>query len=395
MRDYFLDGVSYGPIGQQLQDTGYDPGAYRPYIDEQGRRCVTVNVGLKFDEEKKRWVPKREKMSVKEALERGFDNPALSMTTNATTLRKDEWIALDAAVLRSSRQRLSAWNDLAAASTYRLDGMSKEILEHETMNDPGEAIVDMDGISEGRSDAPLFQLEGLPLPVTHSSFFYSQRKLNISRNTGASLSTLSAEAAGRRIAETIEKTTIGVQAGLLHGTTANYSRASQVYGYKTHPSRNTKTSMTTPTGANGATTVKEVLDMRELLYGDGFFGPYVLYHSTDWDVYMDQDYYAMTTSGAVAPTRTLRQRLQQTDDIVSVRRLDYMTPTLISGTFHMILVSLGNPQVARAVIGMPLRVIQWPTKGGLQLNFKAMTIMAPQIRADYAGNSGICYGTVT
>ena len=93
-----------------------------------------------------------------------------SGAVNATTLRKDDWLKMDAAVVRAARQRLRAWSDLAASSSFGgFNGMSKMVLEWETQSDPGEAIVDMDGLTEGRGDSPLFQLEGLPLPITHSS----------------------------------------------------------------------------------------------------------------------------------------------------------------------------------------------------------------------------------
>jgi hypothetical protein len=91
----------------------------------------------------------------------------------------------------------------------------------------------------------------------------------------------------------------------------------------------------------------------------------------------------------------LRARLANIEDISAVRRLDYLTPTLTGGTFDLIMVALGNAAVARAVVGMPTRVIQWESQGGARLNFRVMCIMAPQIRADYNGNSGINHQSVT
>lgn len=393
-QDFVLDGIPHGDVANEFADSGYNSGLYRPFRDENGQKCVIVNVGMHYDSSKGRKVPTYEKMTCRYAREiGGYDAPTL-WTTNATTLRKDEWIMFDNVVVMAARKRLRAWADLAAANTYRLDGMSSEILEHETANDPGEALVDMDGMAEGRQDRHLFQLEGLPLPITHSSFWFSERKLSISRKTGRPLNTLMAEACGRRIAETIEKTTIGVTTGLTYGTSSNYGATPTVRGFINAPDVNTKT-ITTPLGTNAATTVEEVLEMRSTLYDDGMFGPYVVYNSTDWDSYLDADYYTLKTSGATSPTQTLRERLQRIEDIQSVRRLDYLTPTAMSGTYGLVMVSLSNPNVARAVIGMPLRIVQWPSMGGMRLNFKVMTIMVPQVRSDYNGNSGINYGTAT
>lgn len=389
-QSFIMDGQAHGDMAEDVMEHGSDPGLRRPYFDRNGNKCVTLNVGKHYDAEKGKDVFQYEKMTINEAKRRGYDSPVL----NATTLRKDEWLRLDAAVLKQTRQRLRAWADLVQANSFSLDGMSVELLEHETVNDPGEAVVDMDGIASSRADAHLFQLEGLPLPITHSDFWFSERKLRISRNTGQPLSTLMAEAAGRRVAETIEKTTIGVQTGLTFGTAANYGQTPTVTGYRNHPLRNTA-SNTAPTTSNGETIVDEILAMRETLYNDGFYGPFMLYNSTDYDRYLDGDYYALTTSGAVAPTQTLRSRIEAIDDIRQVRRLDYMTPTAVSGTYNLLMISLGMAAVARAVIGMPVKVVQWESRGGMQKNFKVMGIMVPQIRADYAGNSGINHGSVT
>ena len=277
-----------------------------------------------------------------------------------------------------------------ATSPYGgFDGMSKTILEHETMSDPGEAMVDMDGVTEGRVDEPRYQLEGLPLPITHSSFWFGKRRLAVSRNTGTPLDTTMAEACGRRVAEMVEKTLIGTVTGLTFGTAANYSNSPRVWGYTNFIDRNTKTDLTTPTGSNPNATVADVLAMRDSLYDDNFFGPYMLYHSTDWDQYLDNDYYVLTTSGATAPTKTLRNRLREIEGIQDVRRLDFLT-----NTFTLLLVQMTS-DVVQAVNGMDISTIQWETQGGMKLHFKVMCIHVPRIRSDYDGRCGILHATTS
>jgi hypothetical protein len=270
---------------------------------------------------------------------------------------------------------------LSAASSFGgFNAMSKMILEHETMSDPGEAIVDMDALTPGRTDAPKFQLEGLPLPITHSDFWYSSRRLAVSRNTGTPLDTTMGEAAGRRVAEQIEKTLIGTIAGATYGVAASYSNAPTVFGYATHPDRLLKTDVTTPDGTNGATTVTDVLAMIAQAAAAHYYGPFMLYHSTDWDKWLDDDYRA-------TDSRTLRQRLRQIDSIVDVRRLDFLTNTY---TFLMVQMT---SDVARAINGMDITTVQWETSGGMRVNFKVMAIMVPQIRSDFNGNTGIVHAT--
>ena len=379
--DFVLNGQASGEVGEALAQVRYDPGLMRPYIDRKGHKCVTLKTNrMIFNEKLKQLVPEYKKVTVSDAIHMGF--PIDSYVANATTLRKEEWIMFDTVVLREARQRLRAWSDLAAANSFSgFDGMSKTILEHETMSDPGVAVVDMDGLAEGPNDERQLQLEGLPLPITHSDFYFSQRKLAVSRNMGLPLDTTQAEAAGRRVAETIEQTLIGTITGITYGVAASYSNSPRVEGYTTHPDRLTKIDLTVPDGTNAATTLGEVLTMIQTLANQRFFGPFMLYHSTDWDEFMDDDYVA------ASPQNTLRERLRKIEAVTDVRRLDFLT-----STFTLLLVQMTS-DVARAVIGMDFTTVQWPTQGGMRQNFKVMTIQVPQIRSTFAGRSGIMHGT--
>lgn len=394
----------------------------RPYLDKNDNPAVTINTG-RWTTEKGQRVPIKEHVLIRNLADRGL---WIGPVANATFLRKEEWLELDRVVLRPARYRLRAWADLAASNTFGgFNGMGKMILEHETMSDPGEAMVDMNGLTMGRNDAPKFQLEGLPLPITHSDFWFDSRTLSISRNTGTPLDTTMGEASGRRVAESIEKQTIGIQTGVIYGgastQTGGYGRTSQVYGYTNFPTRLTKTNLTTPTGSNASTTLAEVLAMKDQLAARKFFGPFMLYHSNDWDQYLDNDY---TLTGGNVTTQTLRNRLRSIGQIQDVRRLDFLFGTLpqtnpywtsstigttgqavytgpgaegVDATlkpFTMIMVQL-TPDVARAVSGMAITTMQWETVGGLQLNFKVMCIQVPQLRADFYGNCGILHATTS
>jgi hypothetical protein len=297
---------------------------------------------------------------------------------------------------------------LAGANSYGgFNAMAKETLEHETMSDPGEALVDMDGLTEGRTDTPLFRLQGTPLPITHSDFYFSSRKLAQSRNTGTPLDTAQGEAAGRRVAEMIEKTLIGTVTGFRAdegpyasgygygtggATGAAGTRYNQVYGYTNYPDRLTKTDLTTPTGSNPSATVADVIAMRQQLIDGRFYGPFMLYHSTDWDEYMDQDYFALATTGMAAPTQTLRERLKKIDGIQDVRRLDFLPSS--SNPFTLIMVQM-TADVCQAINGMDITTVQWESVGGMRLNFKVMCIQVPRLRSDYYGRCGILHATTS
>lgn len=385
LTEFNIGGGAFGEVGSTLARHGYDPGYIRPFIDDDGHRKVLVRNG-KTEMVNNRQVPKYEAIRISDLMMNGVFNPVY----NAATLRKDEWIEIDRAVLRAARLRLKAFSDLAAANTFGgFNGMAKMVLEHETMSDPGAAIVDMDGLTDGSNDQPLFQLEGLPLPITHSDFNFSERRLMVSRNSGTPIDTTMAEFASRRVAEAIEKVTIGTVAGTQYGASGDYSITSKVYGYLNYPNRLTKTDLTTPTGSNPEATVADVLEMRDDLYDAKMYGPFMLYHSTDWDQYMDNDYARLGGNNA---SMTLRDRIRRIEGIMDVRRLDFLGAA--DNPFTLLMVQMTS-DVARAVIGMPLTTVQWPSKGGLQLNFKVMTIKVPQLRADYNGNCGILQATTS
>lgn len=359
--DLINNGVAHGDVATRLLEAQGDCGVLRPWKGDDGQNYVTVNVGNgKFEN-----VP----------------------TTNAATLRKDEWTTFDNVVLRAARNRLRAYADLRAANTYGgFDGFASMILEHERMSDPGEAFTDFDGLTEGRRDSPKFELMGLPLPITHSNFYFSSRRLAMSRKTGTPIDSVMAEAAGRRVAEEIEKVTIGTVTGksLVPTNNSEYGSTIQVYGYTNFPDRVTKTDITAPTtgGWTPAQLVADVLDMIESLNTNGFYGPFMCYHSTDWSQYMDQDY------SSAKGDNTLRDRIAKIDQIAGPpRRLDFLT-----NTFTILLVQM-TPDVARAVNGMEFTTVQWETMGGFRLNFKVLAIQVPQLRSDINSNTGIAHGT--
>lgn len=373
--------------------SGEDKGIRRPFIDNKGKVCVVVNTG-RWTIERGERKPLREKVQVNDLLNRGIIHPIL-LTANATALRKEEWIELDRRVVLAYRQRIKAWEDLRAAATVGgFDAMGRATYEYEAMSDPGEAVVDMDGLTDGRGFQPLFQLRSQPLPITHCDFWYSQRRIRISRNGGSPLTTTSPEAAARRVGESIEKTTIGVAPGISYGyqptgVTAHDSvLGSQIYGYANYPYRNTKTNFTAPNagGWNPDTTVNEVLAALNQLYDDKIYGPFIIYYSTDWGQYMNRTY---SYSGGNNQGQTLRDVLMRIEDIQDVKRLDFLT-----STFTLLIVDMTG-KTAQAINGQEITTLQWESVGGLKVNFKVMAIQCPLIQADYDGNCGILHGTTS
>ncbi len=399
--DYILNGRPHGPVGEMLFNVGgagdgvrYDPGMLRPFIEDnptspfRGQPCVIVNTG-KYKEVNGEPKVIYKQYLISELQARGINSPVWA--NNATMIPRQVWIQIDRTVVKSTRQRLSAWRDLEATNPVGgFDAMGKLTYEYDYMNDVGEAVVDMDAIAAGRQDIPLLGTASVPLPITHSDFDASERRLAVSRNSSAPYDTTMAEMAGRRIGETIEQTTIGTITGMTYGTRSTgfdvHRGTSTVYGYTNFPYRVTKTDLNTPTGTNPEAVVQDVMEMMETMYTNGFFGPFGLYMSTGYSIWLNSDYFR---SGSTSAVRTVRERLMELENLSWIRRLDYLT----SG-YQMILVSMTS-ETCQAINGMEVTTVQWPSLGGLRQNFKSMCIKVPLMKAPYNGIGGIIHGTTS
>ncbi len=381
-------GVGASLLGPQNRPSRLDPGFWQPYLDSRGRTCVELRTGNIEVNNEGRHIPETRVEFVHHLRARGIDNPVW----NTATLRKDQWIQMQQRVVHATRQRLSAWADLSAMSTVGgFNAWAKTTYEYQAMNDPGEAVKSMDGVDPGRTDRPLFNLISVPLPVTHSDFYFTDRELEVAAAGGTPLDTTMAEAAGRRIGELVEQTLIGTATGVTFGPSAasdtRYtSTTSTEYGYTNFPYRVTKTNLATPVTTAPETTVGNVLDMIETMNLNGFFGPYVLYHSTGFSRFLNDDYFR---SGGTAVTRTWRERLMSIEGISAIRRLDYLT----SG-YQMILVQMDS-EYMQAINGMDVTVMRWESLGGLRHNFKVLCIAVPLLKSPYNGVAPIIHATTS
>lgn len=382
---HILNGQGFG-IGADLADVHYEPGLMRPYIDDNGHKVCTIVNGYKFTKKGKK-VPTYAKVRISDLMKKDIYSPVF----NSTMLRRDSWIQMDAAIIEAKRDRLRAWEDLKASSSVGgFDAMGNLTYEYQAMSDVGEAIVDMDVLTDGRTTSPLFKTRSVPLPITHSDFFFSKRQLAVARRTGKPLDMTMVKMAARRVIESIEDTTIGLVTGLTYGTrTAGFNAhdgTSTIYGYTNYPNRVTKTDLTTPTGSNPEAVMTDVLEMIETMHTNGYHGPFMLYTSTAYDRYLNDDYFR---SGSTSAVRLLRERIFAIEDIRGIRRLDRLT----SG-YQMILVQMDS-ETAQAIDGMPITTVMWESQGGMRVNFKVMAIQVPLMKAPFNGTAGIIHATTS
>jgi uncharacterized linocin/CFP29 family protein len=297
-----------------------------------------------------------------------------SLRTNST-LRKDEWVELDRAVISAAQDRLVVVKDLLGRGLrYTLtNGLGKTVLESENVSDMRAAEVSMDGVTRGQDDVVEYGIVGLPLPLFHKEYTLSIRHLAASRNVGESLDTTQARLASRKVADLQEEV---VANGYDDFKYSDYT----IYGLTDFTSRNigTLSADWALSGTTGATIVSDVLSMKADALGAKMYGPYMLYISSDYETKMDEDY--STSKG----NNTIRERILAISGIVDVKVCDKFA----AGT--VVLVQL-TEDVIRMVEGLPLTNVEWETQGGMITHMKVMTISVPQIRTDQDGNCGVVH----
>lgn len=389
MHNFILNEIGYGPVGEGMQKVGFDVGLLRPYMVGK-HPCVTINSGQQtFNEEISDFEYEQVEVRIKDLKDNGMDTDVWGID-NVTTMRKEDWIKLDTRVTMATRQRLTAWTDLYSAVGTAYDGYSKLTHEYEAQSDPGEAIQSMDMMNFGRTDAPRFKLRSVPLVITHCDYWFSDRRIAVFKNSGMPLPTTMGEAAGRRVAEMVERNVVGTETGLEFGTQTTgvtaHDGLSKIYGMTNFPARNTKTDLNTPSGTNPEAINMDVLEMIELANADGFFGPFMLYHSTGYSRFLADDYFR---TGSTSAVRSLRTRILENPEIVDIRRLDYLT----SG-FQLILVQMDR-EVVEAINGMEIQTFMSEDMVGARKNFRVACIHLPLFKSDFNGNCGVVHGTTS
>jgi uncharacterized linocin/CFP29 family protein len=350
----FIQNLS-GDTVDRLIANDFDVGVLRPWRGADGRTYMTKMV-------------KNNK---------GVFVPKVVVTNAPATLPQDSWKILDTAVVRAATERLRAFADIRAAGlTFNLpNGMAHTVLQYQTLGDIREATISMDPTRRSEGDRPTMDVANLPLPVIHKDFDFSAREILVGRQGNIPIDTTTAEMAARKVAEGVEKLTVGTAGTFSYG-------GGTIYGYTNFPYRATVTTMPVPDGTNGPAVVTALLSLRQLLINDRHFGPYRMYVNTQWASVLDNDY------SAAKGDQTLRQRILAIEGIRSVDTLDHLPTT----NWHVLLVEMSTENV-RAVIGMEIQTIQWESLGGMRRHFKVICMLIPQLRPDTGGNSGVAHGT--
>jgi len=359
--DFLANGSAQGAVANMAIHQGsLNVGAMRPYIGKDGRAYMTVYKG-------------------------GDPKSPTSYATSTininATLRRDEWKALDEAILPIAESRLNGIQDLISNGlTYNLgNAMGTTVLEYHDISDAMEADMTMDGVSRGKGDRPVFTHHYLPIPIIHVDYEINARVLAASRSMGNPLDTTSAERAARKVAEKLEK--------MLFTNTDYTFGGGTIYSYLNHPDINILTLgghwddyANSTSDSVGQKVLDDVIAMKQEAINHYFYGPYMLYIPTAYETILDKDF------STENPGITIRERILKVDGIKGVKVIDTLTAN------NVLLVQMTS-DVVRLVRGLGIQNVQWDTEGKFVTKFKVLTIQVPQIRSDANGNCGIVLST--
>ncbi len=322
----------------------FDVNAMRPYFNGRGESCIAIN------------------------------GREVIVTNAPTGLRYDEWKDIDRTVIETAKQRLVGIAALVSRGlVHSLGSVGISLSQFERMSDITGAQVSMSGITAGEKDSPQFSPWTVPIPVVFKDWSMNWRQLEASRRFGTSLDTISVMLATRVVAERSEDMLFSGESITLGDGT--------VYGYRTHPHRNTVTLSMQWTNASktGAAIIADVQAMLAAARADNMRGPFTLYIPAGYEGKLDDDYNPGTSD-----TRTIRQRLLALEGIAEIVVADRLT------AHNVLLVQLTSDVVDLAV-AQDITPIQWDMQGGLQVEGKVMAVWAPRIKSDFDGRSGIVH----
>ena len=288
-------------------------------------------------------------------------------------LHKEDWMQFDRTVVDIARAALVGVADLMANGlTYPIAGaMGVTVVQHETVSDMTDATVDMSGLAPTERDRVNLNLVNVPLPIFHKDFQLSLRNLMSGRRSGNPIDTTMAATATRRVADLMEQV-------LFKGATLQ-SGGGNIYGYTTHPNRNTGSVTATWVTTTGDNILTDTVAMIGAANADNMYGPYMLYVPIAVYVNLLKDFKA-------ASDKTTLQRLLEIPVIKGIKATSQLTVS------NVVLVQFAKDTVDW-LDGQQPTVVMWETNGGMMLNFKVLAIGAPRIKADGSAspNCGIVH----
>lgn len=304
-----------------------------------------------------------------EAMASRFGNEIVG---NALPIPKDVWGIWDREAVEIQRDILAVFNDLAASVSVPMP-IGKLVHHFQQVSDSGETNISLDGRSKARTDQPVIQYQGTPLPIIDSTFSFGWRQMEAARTEGFQLDSTARMNAVRKVAEKLEDITLNGDSKIVVG-------GAQLYGLRNHPKRNTRTTGVVLNGATGAQWVTEITAVLQALHADNFYAPATLYVNwSDW-------FYATNTDYSTQyPNKTIAQRIREIDGVAN------MVPASKVPANEIIAV-IKRRDVVQVLNGMPISTrAQFRANPEDDYNFVTMAAAALEVKYDFTDQCGVVH----
>lgn len=297
------------------------------------------------------------------------------MFGNAATLPRDVWGLWDREAVEIQRSVLAVFNDLAASVSTPMP-IGKIVHHFQTVSDSGEVNISLDGRSKGRTDQPVIDYHGTPLPIIDSPFSYGWRQVAAAQTEGFQLDAAGRMNAMRKTAEKLESIALDGDAKIVVGTAA-------LYGLRNHPKRATRATAQALLTATGAQWVADVTATLKLLHAKNFRVPVTLY--VNWD---DWFYASNTDYSTLYPNKTIAQRVREIGGIENI------VPASTVAASQIIAV-VKRRDVVQVLNGMPMATrAQFRANPEDDYNFVTMAASAVEIKYDAEDQCGVAVSTI-
>lgn len=289
---------------------------------------------------------------------------------NATTLPKDVWGEWDKEGIEIQREVLSVFNTLAAAVSKPIP-IGKIIHYFQQISDSGSVNISLDGRSKARTDQQLYSYVGTPLPITDSTFSYGWRQVEAARSEGVQLDSAGRNNANYRVAKKLESLVLDGDSTIVVG-------GATLYGLRTHPKRETRSTTNTLVTGTGVQWLADVNATIKLLHNNNYRVPVTLF--VNWN---DWFYAGNTDFSTTYPNKTIAQRVREMDGVAEVIPASDVAA-------NQIIAVVKNTRVVQVLNGMPMTTrAQFRANPEDDYNFVTLAAAALEIKYDSTDQCGI------
>jgi uncharacterized linocin/CFP29 family protein len=296
--------------------------------------------------------------------------PVAGVHTNGT-LRMDQWKEIDNRVVEIARDAMAGIRVLRERGLVRnLGGLGTMVDLYETSSDMEGAAIDMSGDSPSQEDRVTFTPHGVPIPIIHKEFQINARVLAASQRNNTPLDTFQATIAARKVAEASED--------MLFNGSSIKADGYTIYGLLNHPNRNViAVGQDWAVPANIHASIRAMIAAAE---ADNMYGPYGLFlNKTQFGEARQPE--------GVDRFSTVLERIR-----TNFPEIQFIERTMSCPAGTGVLVQL-TPDVVDLAVAQDVTTVQWSSPNGMSQHFMVMMAMAPRIKADNDGRSGVVVHT--